>query len=115
MILLSTPFPVPEGSTRRRDMMVPALQAAPLGATDIPPAPLPHKSEKRPGTLLPAKAPEPLPELSPGLRVKHNAFGEGTVLKLTPMGGDQLVELEFDKVGKKKLMLKAAARYLKIQ
>lgn len=74
-----------------------------------------RKSEKRPGTLLPAKAPEPLPELSPGLRVTHNAFGEGTVLKLTPMGGDQLVELEFDKVGKKKLMLKAAARYLKIQ
>ena len=68
----------------------------------------------RPKPQTSQKEAPPLPQLSPGLRVRHNAFGEGTVTKLTPMGGDQLVELEFDQAGKKKLMLKAAARYLKI-
>ena len=31
-------------------------------------------------------------------------FGEGMVLSLSPMGGDTLVEVAFDKVGTKKLM-----------
>lgn len=39
-----------------------------------------------------------------GDRVKHKAFGEGTVLSLKPMGNDILIEVEFDKVGIKKLM-----------
>ncbi len=55
-----------------------------------------------------------IPELSPGLRIKHSAFGTGTVMKLTPMGGDQLIEVQFDNIGCKKLMLRAAARYLEI-
>ena len=33
-------------------------------------------------------------------------------MKMTPMGGDQLMEINFDRNGSKKLMLKAAARYL---
>ncbi|MBQ9663988.1 MAG: UvrD-helicase domain-containing protein [Oscillospiraceae bacterium] len=74
-----------------------------------------RKTEARSRPAVTPQEPAPLPQLSPGLRVHHNAFGDGTVVKLTPMGGDQLVELEFDTVGKKKLMLKAAARYLKIQ
>ena len=53
-----------------------------------------------------------LPDLSVGQRVHHNAFGDGTVTKMTPMGGDQLLEIRFDEQGAKKLMLKAAARYL---
>ena len=53
-----------------------------------------------------------LPEFSVGQRVHHNAFGDGTVMKMTPMGGDQLMEINFDRHGSKKLMLKAAARYL---
>ena len=57
----------------------------------------------------------PLPELSVGQRVHHNAFGDGTVIKMTPMGGDQLLEIRFDSHGAKKLMLKAAARYLQTQ
>ena len=59
--------------------------------------------------------PAPLPELSVGQRVHHNAFGDGTVIKMTPMGGDQLLEIRFDSHGAKKLMLKAAARYLQTQ
>ena len=61
---------------------------------------------------IPSAAPVPLPELSVGQRVHHNAFGDGTVTKMTPMGGDQLLEIRFDGLGPKKLMLKAAARYL---
>ena len=53
-----------------------------------------------------------LPSLSVGVRVRHKAFGDGTVVKMTPMGGDQLVEVRFDSAGSKKLMLRAAARFL---
>ena len=56
-----------------------------------------------------------LPEFSVGQRVYHNAFGDGTVMKMTPMGGDQLMEINFDSHGSKKLMLKAAARYLELK
>ena len=50
--------------------------------------------------------------LSVGQTVTHNAFGKGEVVKLTPMGGDHLIEILFDSVGSKKLMLKAASRFL---
>ena len=49
-----------------------------------------------------------------GDNVKHKAFGEGIVLKMTPMGGDYLVEINFSGVGSKKLMLKAAGKFLEI-
>ena len=39
-----------------------------------------------------------------GDRISHNHFGSGTVLSVTKMGNDQLVEIAFDKVGTKKLM-----------
>ncbi len=39
-----------------------------------------------------------------GDRVNHNIFGEGTVLAVTPMGNDALIEVAFDNVGTKKLM-----------
>ena len=42
----------------------------------------------------------------------HTAFGTGMVLSVRPMGGDALVEVAFDQVGTKKLMLKAAAARL---
>jgi len=34
------------------------------------------------------------------------------VTKLTPMGGDALVEIAFESVGTKKLMLKSAAQHM---
>jgi len=40
----------------------------------------------------------------PGDRVKHRVFGEGDVLTASAMGGDTLLEINFDKVGSKKLM-----------
>lgn len=39
-----------------------------------------------------------------GDRVKHSVFGEGTVIKVTPMGNDYLTEINFNSVGNKKLM-----------
>ncbi len=39
-----------------------------------------------------------------GDRVVHRAFGVGTVLSMTKMGNDTLVEIDFDGIGKKKIM-----------
>ncbi len=44
-----------------------------------------------------------------GDRVRHKAFGPGRLVKMTPMGGDYLIEVDFEKVGTKKLMLRVAA------
>lgn len=54
----------------------------------------------------------PLMQLKAGEQVRHSAFGEGMVLSVRPMGGDALLEVAFDKVGTKKLMLKAAGAHL---
>ncbi len=53
-----------------------------------------------------------LPDFHKGDSVRHKAFGRGTLLSVTPMGGDALVEIAFDSVGTKKLMLKSAAQYM---
>lgn len=39
-----------------------------------------------------------------GDTVCHKSFGIGTVLTITPMGGDMLLEVAFDKAGTKKMM-----------
>lgn len=39
-----------------------------------------------------------------GDTVCHKSFGSGTVLTVTPMGGDMLLEVAFDKAGTKKMM-----------
>jgi DNA helicase-2/ATP-dependent DNA helicase PcrA len=48
-----------------------------------------------------------------GDMVEHKAFGSGMILNLMPMGGDALVEIAFDTVGTKKLMLKTASQHMK--
>ena len=58
-------------------------------------------------------APAAGPDFRTGDPVVHKAFGKGLITKLTPMGGDALVEIAFDSVGTKKLMLKSAAQYMK--
>ena len=57
--------------------------------------------------------PEENISFAPGDRVRHKAFGSGTVTKMTPMGGDYLIEINFEGVGAKKLMLRAAAQYMR--
>ena len=69
------------------------------------------------------KAPAPKPRYAPapppsnvftdyalGDNVRHKAFGSGVIVKMTPMGGDYLIEINFQEVGTKKLMLRAAAQ-----
>ena len=55
----------------------------------------------------------PLMQLQQGDMVEHTAFGRGMVLSVRPMGGDALVEVAFDNVGKKKLMLKSAGAHMR--
>jgi len=53
-----------------------------------------------------------LPAFQKGDAVTHKAFGKGMITGLTPVGGDALVEIAFDTVGTKRLMLKAAAQHM---
>ena len=59
-----------------------------------------------------AKKTGPLPEFHKGEMVRHKAFGRGMVLSIQPMGGDALIEIAFDDVGTKRLMLKSAAQHM---
>lgn len=73
----------------------------------------------RPGSLYTARTAAKAPstasyiQLQAGETVEHDAFGRGLVLSVRPMGGDALLEVAFDTVGTKKLMLKAASHHLK--
>ena len=55
---------------------------------------------------------QPLMQLKKGEMVRHSAFGTGMVLSIQPMGGDALIEVAFDNVGTKRMMLKAAAQFM---
>ena len=48
-----------------------------------------------------------------GDMVEHSAFGRGMVTAITPMSGDALIEIAFDNVGTKRLMLKFASSHMK--
>ena len=65
---------------------------------------------------VPAPRPRPAAEadlrFSPGDAVRHKAFGDGVIVKMTPRGNDFLVEIQFEKIGLKKLMLRAAALHM---
>ena len=66
--------------------------------------------------VAPPAAPKPKaaekPQFSVGDRVRHKAFGDGKLIKMTPMGNDYLIEIEFDSGTVKKLMLRAAALHM---
>ena len=64
----------------------------PQPAAVAPPRPIAPKEPAAPFTI---KA---------GDRVGHRVFGEGMVISVTPMGGDHMVEIAFDKVGTKRIM-----------
>jgi len=49
-------------------------------------------------------ASKPVVSYSPGDRVEHDKFGQGTVLSSKPMGNDSLLEIAFDDIGTKKIM-----------
>ena len=81
--------------------------------------PMQRPAAARPRSAMPSAAyrqpqpkPAPLPALHKGDRVRHKAFGGGMVLSVQPMGGDALIEVAFDDVGTKRMMLKAASRFM---
>ncbi len=77
-------------------------------------SPAPRRENARPQTpAFPAPAPRPAAAVSfaVGDRVRHKAFGAGEIVRMTPMGGDFLVEIRFGG-GVKKLMLRAAAQHM---
>ena len=59
-----------------------------------------------------AAVPAVLPTFQKGDMVRHKAFGQGMILSVQKMGGDALVEIAFDNVGTKRLMLKSAAAHM---
>ena len=84
------------------------------GSSRIPgrPAAPPARQRSSVNYRQPKPKARPLPQLRKGDMVRHAAFGPGMVLSVQPMGGDALLEIAFDNVGTKKLMLKAAARFM---
>ena len=68
---------------------------------------------QRPQTLSRGSGSSPMLQLNQGDMVEHTAFGKGMVLSVRPMGGDALLEVAFDQMGTKKLMLKSAGNHLK--
>ncbi len=70
-----------------------------------------HHKAVRP-IITPASEKAAPPAFRKGDMVSHRSFGTGMIVTMTPMGGDHLVEIAFDKVGTKRLMLKAASKLM---
>jgi DNA helicase-2/ATP-dependent DNA helicase PcrA len=77
-------------------------------ASAAAPAKKPLNSPFAAGRAVAAKPKPPanvnLVRYDSGERVKHKVFGEGTVLEVSEMGNDSLLEIAFDSVGTKKIM-----------
>ena len=76
-------------------------------------APRERAAAPQPGYTRPAAPAAPLPGYAKGDQVEHRAFGRGLVLSVQKMGGDVLLEIAFDKVGTKRLLLKSAGQNMK--
>ncbi len=74
----------------------------------------PQKAAARPAFQSAVSAPGAgLPEYQKGDMLEHKAFGRGMVLSTQKVGGDTLLEIAFDGVGTKRLMLKFTAQLMK--
>ncbi|MGI5976484.1 MAG: ATP-dependent helicase [Candidatus Limivicinus sp.] len=65
-----------------------------------------------PKPAAPAAEAKPAVQYRTGDSVNHRAFGNGVITKMIPMGGDFLIEINFENLGTKKLMLRAAAQHM---
>lgn len=70
------------------------------------------KAAQKLASQRPAPAKTPMLSLAAGDQINHKTFGNGMVITVTPMGGDALIEVAFDTVGTKKLMLKTAGAHI---
>ena len=88
--------------------------------SQVRPAASPRTQPRPSGTRVPSstyrkpapKPSQPMLSLRKGDMVCHSAFGTGMVLTIQPMGGDALIEVAFDNVGTKRMMLKAASQFM---
>ena len=71
----------------------------------------PYAAEKPKYTAIPQSNQKTAVSFSVGDAIVHKAFGDGSITKITPMGGDSLVEIDFAG-GTKRLMMKAAAEHM---
>ena len=98
-------IPVPSGGSRSGKPLGGGIS---IGGRSI------QSTPKRPAARPAAQATAPTGvQFHKGDLVEHTAFGRGMIVSLKPMGGDALLEVAFDSVGTKKLMLKAAAQHMK--
>ena len=72
----------------------------------------PQNTHTSPSAAAKPAAGKPMLQLSAGDQVNHKTFGDGMVISVTPMGGDALIEVAFEQVGTKKLMLKTAGVHM---
>ena len=87
--------PIQSGELRQRMPRLPKMK------------PVNHFVEetKKPVSALEKKVPAKSgASFATGDRVRHQTFGEGTVLSVKPMGADVLYEIAFESAGTKKLM-----------
>jgi len=83
------------------------------GYTAMPKSSIPaSKYSVQPGKTKQAQPQTPA-AFAVGDEIIHKAFGHGVITKMTPMGGDYLIEILFDNSNTKKLMLRAAALFMK--
>ena len=82
------------------------------GSSFVPSPQARPKPIPTPGKPIPSQPSAPALTLQKGDSVNHKAFGHGMVLSVQKMGGDALVEIAFDTVGTKRLMLKSASQHL---
>ena len=86
---------------------------APAARPAAPRKQAPISARPSSGYTAPSAPAVNLPSFQKGDMVDHKAFGKGMILSVQKMGGDALLEIAFDNVGTKKLMLKAAAQHMK--
>ena len=87
-------------------------RASPATTSRAPAAPAAKPLQTATGGVRKAAPSGGLMQLAPGESVRHDAFGQGMVLSVRVMGNDALIEVAFDTVGTKKLMLRAAMGHL---
>lgn len=74
---------------------------------------IPGQSLRRAPTLLANS--DALKSFKEGDRVRHRVFGSGKIISIKPSGNDALLQILFDTVGKKLLMLRSAANYMTLE
>ena len=108
---------IPENLTVKKGAFVSAYSAQPrynyFDDTQYAPPKPSNYVPKIPAPTTPSAGKAPAILLNKGDMVQHTAFGKGMVLSVLKMGGDAMLEIAFDKIGTKKLMLNAAAAHLR--